>query len=58
MPVILTEPAEWDLWLSDAPWNEIRALHRPLPDGSLTVAARGVKKDEAIGLRCRARECG
>jgi putative SOS response-associated peptidase YedK len=58
MPVILTEPAEWDLWLSDAPWNDIRALQRPLPDGSLTVAARGVKEDEAIGLRCRARKCG
>jgi hypothetical protein len=45
-------------FLSDAPWNEIRALQRPLPDGSLTVVARGVKEDEAIGLRCRARECG
>lgn len=44
-------------FLSDAPWNEIRALQRPLPDGSLTVVTRGVKEDEAIGLRCRAREC-
>ena len=29
MPVILTDPAEWDLWLSDAPWAEVRHLQRP-----------------------------
>lgn len=46
MPVILTEPAEWDLWLSDAPWAEVRQLQRPLPDGTLQVVARGVRSDE------------
>jgi len=45
MPVILTEPGEWDLWLSDAPWSEVRYLQRPLPDGSLQIVARGVKED-------------
>ena len=46
MPVILTEPAEWDLWMSDATWAEVAALQRPLPDGALKVVARGARKDE------------
>ncbi len=48
MPVILSEPAERDLWLSDAPWDAVKHLQRPLPDGALKVVARGVKEDEAI----------
>jgi putative SOS response-associated peptidase YedK len=48
MPVILTESAEWDLWMSDAPWPEVRRLQRPLPDGALKIVARGVRKDEAV----------
>jgi putative SOS response-associated peptidase YedK len=48
MPVILTEPAEWDLWLSGAAWAEVRHLQGPLPDGSLKVVATGEKKDEAV----------
>jgi putative SOS response-associated peptidase YedK len=48
MPVILTEPAQWDLWMSDAPWPEVRALQRPLPDGSLKVVERGARKDETV----------
>ena len=46
MPVILTEESERDLWLSDAPWSEVRLLQRPLPDGALKVVAQGAKKDE------------
>jgi len=34
MPVILTDPVEWETWLT-APWAEARALQRPLPDGAL-----------------------
>lgn len=40
MPVILTDPAQCDLWL-DAEWSEARVLQRPLPDGALTIVARG-----------------
>jgi len=47
MPVILTDPADWDLWMSDEPWAAVKQLQRPLPDGSLTVVADGAKKDEA-----------
>jgi len=46
MPVILTDEAEWETWLK-APWDEAKALQRPLPARSLTVVARGeAKKDE------------
>ncbi|AGT07918.1 SOS response-associated peptidase [Paracoccus aminophilus] len=36
MPVILTQPDEWDLWLS-APWDQAKALQRPLADGALRI---------------------
>ena len=44
MPVILTEPQEWDAWLS-AQWAEAKALQRPLPDGSLRIVAQGSRQD-------------
>ncbi|HSZ50676.1 MAG TPA: SOS response-associated peptidase [Caulobacteraceae bacterium] len=47
MPVILTDPAQWDLWISDAPWPEVAHLQRPLPTGALEVVATGVPEDEA-----------
>ena len=45
MPVILTEPQDWDLWMSGANWAEVAHLQRPLPDGRLQIVARGVRQD-------------
>jgi len=46
MPVILTAPEEIEQWLT-APAEEALRLQRPLPDGALTVVARGEKQDGA-----------
>jgi len=48
MPVILTDAAEWDLWMNEAPWDEVKHLQRPLPEGALQVVAQGVRQDEAV----------
>jgi putative SOS response-associated peptidase YedK len=46
MPVILTTPAEVDLWLlADAP--KALELQRPLPDDALQIVASGEKEDGA-----------
>lgn len=44
MPVILRTAGEMEQWLA-APREEIAALQRPLPDGALTVVARGPRQD-------------
>lgn len=44
MPVILTVGDEVEAWLN-APWDEVKDLQRPLPDGTLQIVSRGVKED-------------
>jgi len=45
MPVILTKPEELEVWMA-APWEEARGLQRPLPDGALSVVAKGSRSDD------------
>jgi putative SOS response-associated peptidase YedK len=46
MPVILTRPEEWRLWLT-APVTDALRLQRPLTGGMLQIVAEGVREDAA-----------
>jgi putative SOS response-associated peptidase YedK len=46
MPVLLTKPEEWALWL-EAPAAEALRLQRPLPDAEMREVARGARSDGA-----------
>jgi putative SOS response-associated peptidase YedK len=44
MPLILTTPEEWDVWMR-APWDEASQLQQPLPDAILRIIASGERED-------------
>jgi putative SOS response-associated peptidase YedK len=45
MPVLLTTPEEWDVWLTGST-NEATVMQKPLPNDALRIVAIGEKSDQ------------